>query len=288
MADSANRPEVYGGAIRGARTEQQDAYRLRWIDSENAWLLVLADGMGGYAGGATASRITVDSFVAAFVAQRDLGATLEDAFQTSLNDANTRIARAQQAQPDLADMGTTIVAAYLSHEGIAWISVGDSPMWIVRGGNLLRLNQDHSLREIAGSTKNVRNMLQSALNGQPIAMVDCKPNPLATRAGDVLLIATDGILTLSEDEIAKTVAEARPVDTSVTTKALLDGVSNHKKPNQDNCSVIVVAYPQSGDKKPAGDIKRSGPSTRIVLLVVTAVLGALLVAATVYFFLLVR
>lgn len=235
-------PEVFGAAIQGARSEQQDAYRLRWIENEEAWLLVLADGMGGHAGGGTASKIAVDGFVAAFVSQRSRGATLEDAFQAALNDANVRIAQAQQAQPDLADMGTTLVAAHLSQAGVSWISVGDSPMWICRDDRLRRLNEDHSLREIAGSAKNLRNMLQSVLNGAPIPMVDCQAAPVALRPEDILLIASDGILTLDEDEIAATLQQLYSRGASSVGNSLLDSVSEYQRSNQDNCSVIV-AFP---------------------------------------------
>lgn len=241
-AGISDTPEVFDGAIQGARSEQQDAYRTRWIESDRAWLLVLADGMGGHAGGGTASRIAVDGFVAAFVSKRSRGATLEDAFHAALNDANARIAQVQQAQPELGDMGTTIVAAYLSPTGVSWISVGDSPMWLCRGGRLTRLNEDHSMREIAGSAKNLRNMLQSVLNGQPIPMVDCKAAPVATAPGDVLLVASDGILTLRDEEIAETLRQMYPHGAESIGQSLLAYVTDYQKSNQDNCSVIV-AFP---------------------------------------------
>lgn len=250
-ATKVDLPDVSGAAIQGARSEQQDAYRLRWIEKENAWLLVLADGMGGHAGGGLASRIAVDGFVAAFTSQRSGGATLEDAFLESLRDANARIAQMQKAQPDLADMGTTIVAAYLSSAGVSWVSVGDSPMWVFRDWHLHRLNEDHSMRELAGNAKNLRNMLQSVLNGQPIPMVDCHAAPLALQAGDILLLSSDGILTLSEGEIADIVGRYAAKDTQSIANALLHGVAAYQKSNQDNCS-LVIALPPVSESSSAG------------------------------------
>ena len=236
-------PEVSGSAIQGARSEQQDSFRLRWIENEKAWLLVLADGMGGHAGGGIASKIAVDGFVAAFVTQRGRGLPIEDAFRAALDDANLRIAQAQKNRADLADMGTTIVAAYLSEDGVCWISVGDSPMWVLRGGRLHRLNEDHSMREVAGSATHLRNMLQSVLNGQPIPMVDCHASPVGLRAEDVLVLSSDGLLTLQDDEIAE-VAEAYVNDgADVVVEALLHRVDSYQKSNQDNCSVIVAFPP---------------------------------------------
>jgi serine/threonine protein phosphatase PrpC len=246
-------PDVVGVAIQGARSEQQDAHRLRWIENEDAWLLVLADGMGGYAGGATASRIAVDGFVATFVSKRNSGSSLEDAFQSALDDVNLRIAKAQESEPDLSDMGTTIAAAHLSKAGVAWISVGDSPIWILRDNNLHRLNEDHSMREIVGDGKKLSNMLQSVVNGKPIPMIDCKAAPVVVEGG-VLLIASDGILTLGDDEIAATVRQCHPRRAQGIADALLDAVSKYRKSNQDNCS-LIVALPAQEDTK---DSPRSG------------------------------
>lgn len=288
-ATKVDPPDVFGAAIQGARSEQQDAYRLRWIEQENAWLLVLADGMGGHAGGGLASRIAVDGFVAAFVSQRSGGATLEDAFLASLHDANARIAQMQKSQPGLADMGTTIVAAYLSAAGIAWVSVGDSPMWVFRDWQLHRLNEDHSMRELAGHAKNLRNMLQSVLNGQPIPMIDCHAAPVALRAGDILLLSSDGILTLSEGEIADIVGRHAAGDTQSIANALLQGVSAYRKSNQDNCS-LVVALPLNPETSSNG---KSGfpsslkfPSKALAAaapVAASALVGFLVVIVTYYF-----
>src|SRR5580692_418514 len=140
---------VYATAIQGARSQQQDSVRVRWLADEQAWLIALADGMGGHAAGDLASKIAVDSFVGTFAARRDEQDDLGQAFQLALEDANARIAAVQSARPETSGMGTTLVAAHVSREGLRWISVGDSLLLLYRDGGLTQLNEDHSLRGVS-------------------------------------------------------------------------------------------------------------------------------------------
>src|SRR3954454_22221591 len=102
---------VYATAIQGSRSQQQDAVRLRWLAADRAWLIVLADGMGGHAAGDLASKIAVDSFVGTFAATREAGSGLEAAFKRALEDANAKIGEVQAVRPETKGMGTTLVAA---------------------------------------------------------------------------------------------------------------------------------------------------------------------------------
>jgi PPM family protein phosphatase len=271
-------PSVFGAAIQGARADQQDSFRTRRIESEGAWLLVLADGMGGHAGGAIASKIGVDAFVASFVSLRGRGAALEDALRSSLADVNRRIARTQALRPDLTGMGTTLVAAYVSRAGVSWVSVGDSPMWLLRDGALERLNEDHSVRDsLDGKTQ----FLQSALNGGLISLVDCHHLPLALRSGDSLLIASDGIFTLRDLEIVDVMQPAdacRRADELV--EALLDNVAKRGKASQDNCCAIVATCFEQSDATADGHELRpatspTAPVRSYVILSALALAGLL-------------
>lgn len=237
-------PAAFGAAIQGRRLAQQDLFRLVWLPGEQAWLLLVADGMGGHAAGDVASRIVADSFVAAFSTARSSGASLNDALHRALEDANAQIANYQEDAPETAGMGTTLLAAHLGADGIAWISVGDLPLWIFRNGAVHRLNQDHSLRAaVAAGVDANANMLLSALDGTSIPLVDCKPKPLRIRPGDLAILASDGVLTLSESEISYTVAENAPAGPEAVVRALLQAVEDCGTPHQDNCAVIVAGPP---------------------------------------------
>jgi len=237
--------DVSGAAIQGARSEQQDSFRLRWFEEDRAWLLIVADGMGGHAAGALASTIAVEGFLASFADLRSKRTPLEDALQTALHDANARIALAQSRNPQTAGMGTTLVAAYVAPAGIAWISVGDSPLWLFRNGELYRLNEDHSLRGIVGKeAKGTANMLRSVLNGDPIPMIDCHAQPVPLEPGDLVVAATDGLLTLPEEQIATVLKAGGTSAPDSLTHHLLDAVEACRKPNQDNCTIVLAQMPE--------------------------------------------
>ncbi len=264
--------DVHGAAIQGRRQEQQDCFRSVWLPVEKAWLLLVADGMGGHAGGGTASRLAADTFVADFTARRAAGDKLAAAFQSALDAANARIARSQSDDPDLADMGTTLVAAHLAPEGLSWISVGDSPLWLLREGHIERVNEDHSFRPaVAKGVKAIANMLQSVLNGQPVAMVDLKARPRRLRKGEFVILASDGLLTLEEKDIALVGAGAAAEGAQATAKALLAEVESRQKSNQDNCAVVVAMPPADAEKTPGAVV--TPRAIGIALAVLALVIG---------------
>jgi protein phosphatase len=280
ITQNKDRLGVFGAAIVGDRSEQQDAFRLQWIERDGAWLLVAADGMGGHTGGGLASRIAADSFVEKFQ-QLQESHSLKETFYGALQQANQQIAAAQKEKPDFADMGTTLVAAHLSSDGLTWISVGDSPLFMFRQGKLYRLNEDHSLRALPGSAPNLRNMLQSVLNGEPIAMIDFSTKPVPLARHDVLVLASDGVLTLTDEQIVGVLAAntAGGPDPERLATALLVAVEKQRKPKQDNCTVIAVAAPGASN---AGK-SRSFSARNAVVTLIGALVGFLTVFAAIYF-----
>lgn len=250
MLGGRDRPKAgaaFGAEILGRRSEQQDTFRIRQFEEGSACLIVLSDGMGGHACGALASRIAADGFLSSFLAQRSKDAPLDEAFPLALREANDRIARARDAAPEIETMGTTLVAAYLSAEGVSWISVGDSPLWLFRDGRLIRLNEDHSLRNYArGGNGGAANMLCSALDGEATALIDIHAEPQPTIENDLVVAASDGILTLTEEEIAAHIVANRGAGVEATTKAVLAAVAAADSASQDNCTLVIASPLASG------------------------------------------
>jgi serine/threonine protein phosphatase PrpC len=240
----ADESGVYGAAIVGGRSEQQDYFCIHHLNEKGGILLVLADGMGGYPGGDLASKLAVNGFVTAFVTLFDSKASVENTLLGALDAANACVRAAQVSAPlQFAKMGTTLVAAYLSAAGIAWVSVGDSPMWLFRSGRLTRLNEDHSLRQMKLEGARVSgNMLRSAVSGEPIPLVDCHAKPVDLRKNDLVLLASDGILTLSESEISTVLQSNRAEVPRRISHRLLEAVQERGTSDQDNCTVIVVGH----------------------------------------------
>jgi protein phosphatase len=132
-----------------------------------------------------------------------------------------------------------------------WVSVGDSPLYLMRDGAITRLNADHSLApEIdrlaalgvltadEARTDPRRHVLRSALTGTEIDMIDWSREPLPFKLGDVVILASDGIHTVPEEEIARLAAAAETPDAAA--EALLAAVAAAGDPYQDNTTVVVV------------------------------------------------
>ncbi|MCG2634235.1 MAG: SUMF1/EgtB/PvdO family nonheme iron enzyme [Gammaproteobacteria bacterium] len=253
------------GQIQGGRGYQEDRVSVvtrQLAGAEPFVLLLLADGMGGHAGGAVASQLIVESLVDTFSAA-ELPPSPVDVLKQATLRANAMLTERVVAEPSLAGMGCTLVAALCSARGVSWLSVGDSHLYLLRNRRVRKLNEDHSyggyvdrmaaageeVAELPGVEKPRRNMLMSYLNGSEIPMVDFREMALELEAGDRLILASDGLDTLREEDLEWIAEEQTGVDGYIA--ALLAAVESVEKLNQDNTSVVVleVAVAASGGAK---------------------------------------
>lgn len=231
--------EPAGASSIGQRSEQQDAFLIRPNLVNGELLVVVADGMGGQVSGALASRIATDGFTATFAnAVRHHKTT--SSLSIALDDANRRIRYAQCSAPDAGGMGTTLVGACFSPGTMSWISVGDSPLWLYRAGTLRRLNEDHSLRSLAGDHDRLNpNLLTSAVNGEKPPFIDGPNNLQALELGDLFIVATDGILTIEKQLVGILEKEAASTSKMIANK-IIAAVERANKATQDNATIVAV------------------------------------------------
>jgi serine/threonine protein phosphatase PrpC len=230
----AGRWQGEGAQHQGARPYQEDSLAVKQL-ADGSVLAVLADGMGGHAGGAVASRVAVDAAIAAV----ESGANLDAALQA----ANRAVGEKAASDHSLTNMGTTFVAVIVKGDGMRWISVGDSPLYLVVEGWIERLNADHSMapqidamverglltaRQAAKHPS--RHTLREAVMGQPLSLIDEGSRQLGE--GALLLLCSDGVQSLDEDRIAAGAAG------SVHT--LIEAVLAVREPHQDNITVIKL------------------------------------------------
>jgi protein phosphatase len=224
-------------------------------------LVVLADGMGGHSGGARASALAVDTFLHAYQAAQG---SVTERMVRSLHDSNERIRSDAEGNAQLTGMGCTLVGAAFMDDGLVWISVGDSPFWRFRDGAVKQLNEDHSMAPIlaqqvvAGAISAEeaarhphRNALRSALIGEPIPKTDLRESPIRLKPGDKFLLASDGLQTLSEQEIAAILGE--DADALDLARKLVLAVDSKKLRGQDNTTAIVVSPFRNGGPDPIVD-----------------------------------
>jgi len=261
----------------GAREEQQDAYAFSVVvegsgqHDAKVLLVTVADGMGGYEGGGKASRTATGSFVEGYFGYLDgikslaegssaVGEADEEgafsclALAAGLGAANGALDKLVENDPENLDgAGTTLLGAVVGSNRILWISVGDSPLLLFRNGKLSRLNADHSMRPIlAGkiaarqmlpgdlATHPERNVLRSALLGGDIEEIDAPEQPSRLCEGDILVAASDGLLTLEPPEICRILKAGVRKRAIFLAQELLKKVDAKRMPKQDNTTVAVV------------------------------------------------
>lgn len=230
------------------RSDNQDylLYRVRTAEPDavaDASLFIAADGVGGAAGGACASRLA--ACVAAAVFPRDGGTDPAASFAHAVNVADRAVTLTARKDATLKGMATTLVAAFV-REGVFWIAnVGDSRGYLIRGGVARQVTEDHSLvaeRVRAGTLSEAqaavsahRHYITRSIGTGEDVETDVF-GPYALEPGDRLLLCTDGLTeTMDAAEIAALALAADPEDAA---RALVDAANAHGGP--DNISVLIV------------------------------------------------
>ena len=241
----------------GRRDVQEDAVAGHFPAGSGLGYVVLADGMGGHAAGDVASRIVVQEFCKELaryesdpvVLERNVGAILRGA----MTRANGQVACHATGQPSLRGMGSTLVAPLIVHNRLYWISVGDSPLYLLRGMRMSRLNQEHSkarhldrmvtkglISQLQADQDPDRYCLTSGLLGGRVPEIDCRDRPIELQDGDILIVASDGLLSLDEARIAALVYDCRDQPSAEINSRLLQVIHDADDPDQDNVTLCVV------------------------------------------------
>jgi serine/threonine protein phosphatase PrpC len=230
----------------GRRREHNEDALL--VDQELG-LFVVADGMGGHAGGGTASSIAVSTIQKSVRAARDTSPASEASpfptvLRLAVEDACRAIYRAAQEDPSLAGMGTTVTAALLVGQNVYVAHVGDSRCYLVRSGRIFQLSEDHSLvneqlkagaiTEEEARSSRFRNIITRSVGFEEEVLVDVMG--LEVEPGDRLVLCCDGLSNLVADEEIREIAVRKPLDDS--PEALVE-LANERG-GDDNITVIVV------------------------------------------------
>src|SRR5215210_3041719 len=230
------------------RQANEDSYFAR------APVFAVADGMGGAQAGEVASRIAARAFERGRLTEE---APAEGQLEQIAQHANHEIHKLAQEDSSRAGMGTTLTAAMLRDDEVAFSHVGDSRAYVLRDGQLKRLTKDHSLveelrrqgrlTEEQAEEHPQRSIITRALGPEPSVNVDTMTFP--ARGGDVFLLCSDGLTTMvSDEEIREILVGARGLRSAVNR--LVDAAN--RGGGRDNITAVAFRLAEQGESEDEG------------------------------------
>jgi PPM family protein phosphatase len=231
------------------RSNNEDSYLYWEPDSEKEFfrkgrLAIVADGMGGYEGGQEASRLAVETVRSIY--DRDFSGDPQQTLVTAFEAAHATIQRYASDHVEFQGMGTTCTALCIVERKLFFAHVGDSRLYLIRGEKVTRLTRDHSyvgrlvesglVRLEDAESHPQRHILTAALGSGREVLPDRPDQPLALEQGDTLVLCTDGLWSLiNEQELASAFQSRTPTESS---HALVNMALERGGP--DNITVLVL------------------------------------------------
>ena len=220
------------------------------------YVLVVADGMGGHAAGEVASRLAISSLVHlalevpdwSFKLSGEAAARVENRAREAVQQIGALMYERGCQDEDLRGMGSTLTAARSLGRDLVIIHVGDSRAYLFRAGHLHRLTKDHTyaqmlvdcgrLEECDVASSGVRHVLTNALGGSS-EHVDVDVDVLRLENGDRLLLCSDGLTDLVDDDAITEVLAGSPVSSEACDRLIQLALD---RGGRDNVTVIVAGY----------------------------------------------
>jgi len=237
---------------------------------EHAHLFLVADGMGGQRAGERASALavvaieqfTLNTFKWFFGSSDTEAQKVLAQFQSALSQADARILEESAEHPELSGMGTTVTMAFHLGAQLCVVHVGDSRAYVYRDRELHQLTQDHtvtgemvrsgSLRpdEVAGH--HLRHVITNVVGGQELG-VTVEARAFEVRAGDRLLLCSDGLTEMVTNEAIAATLDAEPAPEVAATKLLAQA---NDAGALDNITLLIVRFdPADSDAVNPGDAR---------------------------------
>ena len=226
------------------RTPNQDNY---FVDEELGRFFIVADGMGGHAGGQEASRIATE-IIRNYLEQNweDTSISSPELLKEAVEKANLGIIEDQQTHPERRDMGTTVVVL-IFRDDLPWCAhVGDSRLYRLRSSSLEQITDDHTWVGMALKKGEIdaeqakfhpwRHVLSQCLGREDLQHIDIQEFEI--QAGDRLLICSDGLTEEVADEQIET-ALSTLESPKTTAQQLIESAKSAG--GSDNITVVIVA-----------------------------------------------
>lgn len=271
IVDRAHLPVVAASHPGMSGRQNEDRYGVtafRLEDGTPSLLAVLADGIGGHLAGEVAAEIAVER-ISSLVAQSD-GRTPLETLTAAVREASREIRRQAKAS-HRRGMGSTCACAWIIGERLYIASVGDSRIYLLRGGRIQQLTKDHTwvqeavdqgalqpdqarrhpmahvIRRHLGSENTVVPDVRLYLGIEETETQALANQGLPIRPGDTLVLCSDGLTDLVED--AEIAAAFRKYGLQDAVPHLID-LAN-RRGGHDNITVMAIGVPavEAGGKQ---------------------------------------
>jgi serine/threonine protein phosphatase PrpC len=241
---------IYQSSHIGGRKFNQD--RAGYAYTNDALLMVLADGMGGHLHGEVAAQLAVNTFMQAFVRTANPSITEPGSFLTnSMQSAHDAIIDYAGSQRLGGNPGTTCVAAVLQDGLLYWAHAGDSRLYLIRHGHVAAVTHDHSIVQLWADhgiisqdeirTHPERNKITNCLGGVGRMFYADPVRAIPMRSSsDVLLLCSDGLWgPLSDEQLA---AGIDPNNLPESMETLMDKALIQAGGGADNTTAVVMHW----------------------------------------------
>ncbi len=233
------------GLVRG---DNQD-YCGYQIPSVDLWsrgiLLVVADGMGGQTGGATAAKLAVDVLMTEYYRSQP-GDVLE-ALKSSFLQANDAIVERGLQDAELRGMATTLTAVVLKDEKLYYAHVGDSRGYLIFDHKITQFTSDHSfvadlikagiITQEEAETHPKRNVITRAVGAEDELKVDVPQKHLSIRQNEYILLCSDGLYKVMSDREILLVFEELKIPDELCDELVKKAIA---RGGPDNITVMVA------------------------------------------------
>ena len=231
----------------GERADQQDAFCLAGLEApEGGVLAAVADGMGGLVDSGQISRALTHMLSGSFAPGGEIPPARQ--LQLLLRQALGQVETLRRGQT--AQSGSTLVMGLIRGDDLSWMSVGDSRIYLWRGGGLIQLNRDHDFSHdlilmalqgdmtLSEADQDPRRENLTSFIGRGFPRkVEWNPEPVTLLPGDKVVLMSDGIYrALSQQEMAWCLRG----DASKAACALRAAVTEKGLPQQDNFTAVIL------------------------------------------------
>ncbi len=217
------------------RSRNEDSFLI----NKEAGIFIICDGMGGHKGGDVASDMAIKTITEELNKNADLDI---DLINQAIRKANHDIWLGGIDNPDLFEMGTTLILAKISNKNLDLFHVGDSRAYLLRGNEIIQLTKDHTLAEkmrqkgvASAERESYNHILTRALGIEDKIEID--NISLDLQADDFILLCSDGLSDMLTDlELLEIIEDGHELDImahSLINKAVSKG-------GRDNITLILI------------------------------------------------